>query len=32
MKDKEKARDAHIKWEKENGYDTYEDWEKEKNK
>lgn len=26
------ARDAHIKWEKENGYDPYEDWEKEKNK
>ena len=24
------ARDAHIKWEKENGYDPFEDWGKEK--
>lgn len=22
------ARDAHIKWEKENGYDPFEDWGK----
>ena len=26
------ARDAHIKWEKENGYDPFEDWGKEKQK
>ena len=24
------ARDAHIKWEQENGYDPFEDWEKKK--